>query len=79
MTIPRTPEGLRRDAGLTQAELAARAGFTTDTARQVENGADVKVSTLSQYAAALRVPFEVLAAAYITVREHAKESENNAS
>ena len=45
----------RRDAGLTQAELAERAGFSTLTVLRAENGRPVNTVTLAKLADALGV------------------------
>jgi len=44
---------LRREAGLTQEQVAARLGVTQSWVSQIENQADVQLSTLAAYIAAL--------------------------
>jgi transcriptional regulator with XRE-family HTH domain len=46
----------RRDVGVTQAELAERAGFSTLTVLRAENGRPVNTTTLVKLADALGVP-----------------------
>lgn len=47
---------LRRDRGLSQTEVAARMGTSQSALARLESGqADVRVSTLARYAAALNV------------------------
>jgi ribosome-binding protein aMBF1 (putative translation factor) len=45
----------RRDAGLTQVELARRMGTSQGQVTRLESGADTRLSTVSRYAAALGV------------------------
>jgi transcriptional regulator with XRE-family HTH domain len=44
---------IRREAGVTQAEMAARLDITQGSVSQLERRGDVLLSTLSQYLAAL--------------------------
>jgi transcriptional regulator with XRE-family HTH domain len=44
---------LRRQAGLTQEQLAARLGVTQSWVSQIENESDVRLSTLVAYVAAV--------------------------
>lgn len=44
---------IRREAEVTQAEMAARLGITQGSVSQLERRGDVLLSTLSQYLAAL--------------------------
>ena len=46
---------LRKIAGLTQAEVAVRAGFTQSFVSRFENGADVRMSDLRRLYAALKL------------------------
>lgn len=65
-----TPRTLRVLAGLTQIELAEKAGGLSDrTIRNLEDGEDVSLDTLRSVAAALGVTFEVLVAAHTVQRE----------
>ena len=50
----------RVERGLSQKELALRAGVPQPNLSQIEKGRDFKVSTLSQLATALEVPIDVL-------------------
>jgi ribosome-binding protein aMBF1 (putative translation factor) len=45
----------RRDAGLTQAELANRMGTSQGQVTRFESGADARLSTVARYAAAIGV------------------------
>lgn len=45
----------RRDAGLTQAELAKRMGTSQGQITRFESGADTRLSTVARYAAAIGV------------------------
>ena len=45
----------RRDAGLTQAELAARMGTSQGQITRFESGADTRLSTVARYAAAVGI------------------------
>ncbi|OBF98894.1 helix-turn-helix domain-containing protein [Mycolicibacter sinensis] len=44
---------IRREAGVTQAEMAARLGITQGSVSQLERRGDMLLSTLSEYLAAL--------------------------
>lgn len=44
---------IRREAGVTQAEMAARLGITQGSVSQLERRGDVLLSTLSEYLATL--------------------------
>lgn len=44
---------IRREAGITQAEMAARLRTTQGSVSQLENRGDVLLSTLSEYLGAL--------------------------
>ncbi|MGV0906267.1 helix-turn-helix domain-containing protein [Mycobacterium novum] len=44
---------IRREAGVTQAEMAARLSITQGSVSQLERRGDVLLSTLSEYLAAL--------------------------
>ena len=44
---------IRREAGVTQAEMAARLAMTQSSVSQLERRSDVLVSTLSEYLNAL--------------------------
>ncbi|MGV0582085.1 helix-turn-helix transcriptional regulator [Mycolicibacterium elephantis] len=44
---------IRREAGITQAEMAARLRTTQGSVSQLENRGDVLLSTLSEYLSAL--------------------------
>jgi transcriptional regulator with XRE-family HTH domain len=44
---------IRREAGVTQAEMAARLDITQGSVSQLERRGDVLLSTLSEYLAAL--------------------------
>ncbi|MBS9532370.1 helix-turn-helix transcriptional regulator [Mycobacterium sp. M1] len=44
---------LRAKAGLTQAQVAERLGVTTGRVSQIEGGANLRLSTLGEYLAAL--------------------------
>jgi transcriptional regulator with XRE-family HTH domain len=44
---------LRRQAGLTQEQLADRLGVTQSLVSQIENESDVRLSTLAAYVAAV--------------------------
>ena len=48
----------RRDAGLTQAELARRMGTSQGQVTRFESGADTRLSTVARYAAAIGVRVE---------------------
>jgi transcriptional regulator with XRE-family HTH domain len=54
---------LRTEAGLTQMELAVKAGVSISAVSQIEQGAipDPRVSTLHAIARALAVPLDALA------------------
>lgn len=54
---------LRHRKGLTQQDLASRAGLAYRTVSVVENGGRVKRKTVEQIADALGVPFDTLVAA----------------
>jgi ribosome-binding protein aMBF1 (putative translation factor) len=45
----------RRDAGLTQAELAERMGTSQGQITRFESGADTRLSTVARYAAAIGI------------------------
>jgi len=45
----------RRDAGLTQVEIAQRMGTSQGQVARFESGADARLSTVARYAAALGV------------------------
>ncbi len=45
----------RRDAGLTQAELAARMGTSQGQITRFESGADTRLSTVARYAATIGI------------------------
>jgi ribosome-binding protein aMBF1 (putative translation factor) len=45
----------RRDAGLTQAELAKRMGTSQGQITRFESGADTRLPTVARYAAAIRI------------------------
>lgn len=46
---------IRREAGVTQSDIAARLGITQGSVSQLERRGDMLLSTLSQYLAALGV------------------------
>jgi transcriptional regulator with XRE-family HTH domain len=48
----------RRDAGLTQADIASRMGTSQGQITRFESGADTRLSTVARYAAALGVRVE---------------------
>lgn len=48
----------RRDAGLTQSELAKRMGTSQGQVTRFESGADTRLSTVARYAAAIGVKVE---------------------
>jgi len=48
----------RRDAGLTQAELARRMGTSQGQVTRFESGADTRLSTVARYAAAIGMKVE---------------------
>jgi len=63
--IPRRARQLaavRRAAGLTQDELAIRAGVARETLSRTEHGRPAHLKTVAQLAAALSVPFDFLVA-----------------
>ena len=51
-----TVRGLRREAGLSRVELAARSGVSARFLAQLESGGNVSVGTLAQIAGALQLP-----------------------
>ena len=50
----------RKKNNITQEQLAAYIGVSTDTIKRIENGKGVKLDVAYMIAAALRVPFESL-------------------
>lgn len=48
----------RRDAGLTQSELAKRMGTSQGQVTRFESGADTRLSTVARYAAAIGLKVE---------------------
>jgi transcriptional regulator with XRE-family HTH domain len=48
----------RRDAGMTQADIASRMGTSQGQITRFESGADTRLSTVARYAAALGVRVE---------------------
>ncbi|WP_236734196.1 sigma factor-like helix-turn-helix DNA-binding protein [Mycolicibacter kumamotonensis] len=62
---------IRREAGVTQAEMAARLDITQGSVSQLEHRGDMLLSTLSEYLAALG------AAARITVTIGDRTFEHN--
>ena len=55
-------KALREAVGLTQAELAARAGTNHTTISHTESGRDVSPSLLVRIAAGLKVPVDAISA-----------------
>lgn len=53
--LARQLAGHRRDAGLTQTEIASRMGTSQGQVARFESGADTRLSTVARYAAALGV------------------------
>jgi ribosome-binding protein aMBF1 (putative translation factor) len=53
--LARQLAGHRREAGLTQTDLAARMGTSQGQVARFESGADTRLSTVARYAAALGV------------------------
>lgn len=53
--LARNLAGRRRDAGLTQTEIASRMGTSQGQVARFESGADTRLSTVARYAAALGV------------------------
>lgn len=53
--LARQLAGHRREAGLTQTEIAARMGTSQGQVARFESGADTRLSTVARYAAALDV------------------------
>ena len=53
--LARQLAGHRRDAGLTQTEMAERMGTSQGQVARFESGADTRLSTVARYAAALDV------------------------
>jgi transcriptional regulator with XRE-family HTH domain len=63
-----TPRSLRARLGLTQGEVAKRAGVSLRTITNIEAGADLGLANLRAIAGALEIPIEVLVGAIDTVR-----------
>lgn len=53
--LARQLAGHRREAGLTQTQIAARMGTSQGQVARFESGADTRLSTVARYAAALGV------------------------
>lgn len=53
--LARQLAGCRREAGLTQTEIATRMGTSQGQVARFESGADTRLSTVARYAAALGV------------------------
>lgn len=57
--IARRLAGKRERKGLSQTVVAARMRTSASVVSKLESGADVKVSTLQRYCAAIGAPFEL--------------------